>query len=253
MSVYTRKSCFFASIFLVFFVFPFQSCVEDKNVSTELIQESKVNMPVNEGINELIPGDIIVKPNLNFLPGSAFVPNGSGFGHAALVVKGNRHSNIDSLLAGARIVESIAKDVPAAFQVREIAAYIWDRNPSFSNTNFGNKYKGRRYRLRLQLSQSAIDSIIDFALDQKGDLSSWNAAKRFPDHPFSDSLIQLGLRKNWADNATWYCSLLVWQSVFFVTGIDLDPNGGYMVYPNDLIKSRHFDYQQPVDYGRRRF
>ncbi len=252
MLVNTRKSCFFALVFFLF-LFSFQSCKEEKSVSPNLTQENKVKTTVYEGITELLPGDIIVKPNLNFLPGSAFVPNGSGFGHAALVIKGNSHNNIDSLLAGARIVESIAKDVPVAFQVREISAFIWDRNPSFSNTNFGNKYKGRRYRLRLQLSQSAIDSIIDFALDQKGDLSSWNAAKRFPDHPFSDSLIQLGVRKNWADNASWYCSLLVWQSVFFVTGIDLDPNGGYMVYPNDLIKSRYFDYQQSGDYGRQRF
>ncbi|MDP2236128.1 MAG: hypothetical protein Q8J88_06825 [Bacteroidales bacterium] len=252
MPVNTRKSYFFALVFLLFLIF-FQSCKEEKSVSPNLTQENKVNTTVYEGITDLLPGDIIVKPNLNFLPGSAFVPNGSGFGHAALVIKGNSHNNIDSLLAGARIVESIAKDVPVAFQVREISAFIWDRNPSFSNTNFGNKYKGRRYRLRLQLSQSAIDSIIDFALAQKGDLSSWNAAKRFPDHLFSDSLVQLGVRKNWADNATWYCSLLVWQSVFFVTGIDLDPNGGYMVYPNDLIKSRYFDYEQSGDYGRQRF
>ncbi len=198
---------------------------------------------------ELKPGDILVRPNLNLLPGSAFVPNGSGFGHAALVVKGYAHQNIDSLLAGVQIIESIAKDVPRGFQIRQISGYSRHRLTILNNVNFGSKYSGNRYRLRLELSEAQIDSIIAFAMKQRNDLSSWNASKRFPDSNF----VPDSLYANWADNNTWYCSLLVWQAIYYVTKIDLDPNGGYMVYPNDLISSPYFDAQPAAETGRLRF
>jgi hypothetical protein len=252
MLVNTRKSCFFALVFFLF-LFSFQSCKEEKSVSPNLTHENKVKTTVYEGITELLPGDIIVKPNTNFLPGTAFVSGGTDFGHAVIVVKGYKHNNIDSLLAGATIIEAIAKDVPPAFQVREIAAFKQSNIEAFNNVNFGRKYTGKRYRLRLPLPQSAIDSIVSFALDQKGDLYSWTATKRFPDNPITDSLLNSGIRKNWGDNSVWYCSLLVWQSVYFVTGIDLDPNSGYRVYPNDLIKSEYFDYLHAGQQGRVRF
>ncbi|MFH1120950.1 MAG: hypothetical protein V1775_14125 [Bacteroidota bacterium] len=196
---------------------------------------------------ELKKGDIIVRPNMNLLPGTAFVANGKNFGHAALVVKGYKHTNPDSLLAGTIIVESIAKDVPAAFQVREIKAMVTNRILSFDNHNFDKRYKSHRYRLRLPLSEGQIDSIVDFALGQKGRLSSWNASKYFPLE--NNENLSTG---NLLKNETWYCSLLVWQSYLNVTGIDLDPNGGYMVYPNDLISSRLFD-SLPDGQGRIRF
>lgn len=215
---------------------------EDNIVSNEVI-----------GINELRPGDILVRPNLNFLPGSAFIPNGSGFGHAAIVTTYYRHENMDSLLANVQIIESIAKDVPKEFQIREVKAFNRSKILSFNNVNFDNRYAGNRYRLRLDLPSHLIDSVIFFARQQKGDRSSWNAAKRFPGHPLADSLVAIGKRNDWADNNTWYCSLLVWQSFLKHTGIDLDPNGGYMVYPNDLIASPVFDRQDTSFAGRARF
>jgi hypothetical protein len=205
------------------------------------------------GINELRPGDILVRPNLNFFPGSAFVPNGSGFGHAAIVTTYYQHDNMDSLLANVQIIESIAKDVPKAFQIREVKALNHSKIPSFNNVNFDKRYSGSRYRLRLDLPAHLIDRVILFARQQKGDRSAWNAAKRFPGHPFADSLVAIGERNDWADNNTWYCSLLVWQSFLKHTGIDLDPNGGYMVYPNDLIASPVFDRQDTLFTGRARF
>jgi uncharacterized protein YycO len=38
----------------------------------------------------------------------------------------------------------------------------------------------------------------------------------------------------------WYCSHLIWQAFYSVLNIDLDPNGGVIVYPNDLIVSPYF-------------
>ncbi len=200
------------------------------------------------GINELKKGDIIVKPNSNILPGSSFVTNGKGFGHAALVISDFQHENIDSLLAGVEIIESIAKDVPVEFQVRRIKGLVINKSDAFNNTNFDKHFQGNLYRLRLELTEQQIDSIIAFALDQRNNRSAWNASKSFPDEEnYPDKI-----RKNWADNNTWYCSLLVWQSIYYVTRNDTDPNGAYMVYPNDLINSKLFD-NSSLHRGRVRF
>lgn len=221
---------------------------------------SEAPIPESENINqastlifkpgdtiELKKGDILVRPNLNILPGTSPVNGGKNYGHAAIVVKGFRHWHPDSLLARTIIIESIAKDVPAGFQVREIKALVSNRMESFDNHNFDNRYRGHRYRLRLPLSESAIDSIIHFAQAQKGKLSSWNASKFIPKDPKLNNS-----PSNLMENETWYCSLLVWQSIFNVTGLDIDHSGGYMAYPNDLINSRHFD-SLPDSEGRLRF
>lgn len=196
---------------------------------------------------ELKRGDILVRPNINLLPGTAFVANGKNYGHASLVVKGYKHTNPDSLLAGTVIIESIAKDVPAAFQVREVPALVTHPVLSFDNHNFDRRYQSNRYRLRLPLSEGQIDSIVSFALSQKGKLSSWNASKYF--HSGDNENASAG---NLLKNETWYCSLLVWQACYNITGLDLDPNKGYMVYPNDLISSGYFD-SLPGGEGRVRF
>lgn len=196
---------------------------------------------------ELKRGDILVRPNLNFLPGTSAVGGGKNFGHAAIVVKGFKHWHPDSLLAGTIIIESIAKDVPAEFQVREIKGLVSNRMESFDNHNFDSRYQGHRYRLRLPLSEKETDGIIDFARSQKGKLSSWNASKYFPLKADNDNATSALL-----ENETWYCSLLVWQSVLNATGLDIDHSGGYMAYPNDLINSRYFD-NLPDGEGRLRF
>jgi hypothetical protein len=205
-----------------------------------------------EGINELLPGDIIVRPNTNLFPGTARVPSGFMFGHAAIVVRGFRSDNIDTLLANSIIIESMARDVQPGFQVREISALAHHGRDAFNNTNFSSKFTGNRYRLRLKWTEDELERLLAFLREQKGDLSTWNAAKRFPDTEFTNSLVQSGYRKSWADNSHWYCSLLVWQAVYYIKGIDLDPNGGYMVYPNDLITSPEFD-NKPDHIGRARF
>lgn len=205
-----------------------------------------------EGIKELKRGDILVRPNLNIFPGTSFVSMGWGFGHAALVIEDYQHDNIDSLLAGTQTIESIAKNVSTNFQIREISGLVRNQFDAFNNDNFDDRFIGNRYRLRLPMRESQIDSIIIFAKAQKGDHSAWNATKSFSGNAFNDSLVAIGERENWADNDSWYCSQLVWQSLFYITGKDTDINGGYMVYPNDLINSGLFD--NTTDHqGRARF
>ncbi|NLN95337.1 MAG: hypothetical protein GX128_04115 [Bacteroidales bacterium] len=240
-----------AYFLLIIAIFTF--CNEKHPELFDLSDKKSVIDNCAEGVNELRPGDILVRPNLNFLPGSAIVPGGSGFGHAAIVISYYNHDNPDSLLANTTIIESIAKDVPVAYQIREIKALANSRVLAFRNQNFDNRYSGNRYRLRLNLPQSTIDSIIEFTRSQKGKASAWNAAKRFEGHLYANELVNNGLRKDWSDNTHWYCSLLVWQAVLKYTGIDLDPNGRYMVYPNDLIASPVFDSIGGDFIGRARF
>lgn len=38
-----------------------------------------------------------------------------------------------------------------------------------------------------------------------------------------------------SDQSKWYCSKLVWASYRFIAGLDLDADGGYWVWPIDLI------------------
>lgn len=189
-----------------------------------------------EGITELRPGDILVRSNLNLLPGSSVVEGGLGFGHAAMVSLGGSHRHPDSLLKRVMVLESHAGDVPGNLQVREIQGLVSHVNPSRNNTAFAGEYRGRRYRLRLDLLPEEVDQILQYVRAQMGTSSSWMASK-----PADGEAV-----------THWYCSLLVWKAVLEATGIDLDANQGYYVYPNDLINSPYFDNRPGVK-GRTRF
>lgn len=235
-------------ILIIIFIIGIFSCSQKQTNNEPLASDPDSSNWCVEGVNEFRRGDIIVKPNVDFMPGTASVPNGWNFGHAVIVTKGFKHDNIDTLLSHITIVESNASDVAQPYQVREIAGLVRNKNLALNCTSFASKYAGNRFRLRLNLPKSQLDSIINFALDQKGDLSCWNATKSFPGNqtnvpPYA---------KNWADNTSWYCSLLVWQSVFYVTGIDLDVNGGFQVYPNDIITNPIFNNTENFT-GRARF
>lgn len=206
----------------------------------------------HEGISVLRKGDIIVKPNLNILPGTSFVEGGWGYGHAAIVTVGAENMPPDSLLAACMIFESHSRPVHRIHQLREVPGFVISDNPAIHNNTFASRFAGNRFRLRLNISESQVDSIIAFVRSQKGNYSSWNAMKRFPESPEVEVLVSEGKRANWADNTHWYCSHLIWQSVFYVTGIDLDPNGGFFVYPSDLIASPWFDNTRDFE-GRARF
>ena len=207
---------------------------------------------VHEGITELRRGDILIRANSNFLPGSAPVEDGWDHGHAAIVTKGSFGLVADSLLAKSFIFESNSRDFPREYQLRETRGYDVNSNPFLRNESFSPRYEGARYRLRLNLPEEQIESIIEFIIGQRGSYSSWNAMKRYPGNPEIEQMVQEGLRENWADNTHWYCSLIIWQAVLYVTGIDLDPTGGYYVYPNDLVASKHFDNTESHR-GRARF
>ncbi len=205
-----------------------------------------------EGITELRRGDIIVRANSNIFPGTTFVEGGWNYGHAAIITHAASGHHPDSILSKARMFESHARNLPRMHQLREVKALDLNKNPLLFTDSFSAKYTGTRYRLRLNIPESQLEEIITFVESQKGSYSSWNASKSFPDTPAVLHMLQQGQRDHWADNTHWYCSLLVWQAVLYVTGIDLDPNGGYYVYPNDLIASPWFN-NTGIHKGRTRF
>lgn len=176
---------------------------------------------------ELKRGDILVRPNNNWLPGTEFVLKGNNFGHAVIVLKGASGTNIEEVLAKTEIFESNSRDVPDSFQLRKVAAFVPGTDLRYSNDSFADKYSGKRYRLRPQLTVAQIDSVLNYISAQDDDVSSWRARKN------TSNVI--------VDKHYWYCSLLIYQAFKDVLNIDLDTNGGMVVFPNDLIAHPLFD------------
>jgi len=210
------------------------------------------------GINELLPGDIIVRANNNWLPGSAFVPGGYSFGHAAIVIRGARHPDPDTLLASVLVMESNSRDVAPEQQVRIVPGYYVDPDPDLSNLSFGPKYAGIRYRLRMPLTPVERDSLIAFLLRQDPCNSSWRAIKDegrgMKDEGRGSRDEGRGTkdegRGSSSEQRNWYCTLIIRGAFLHVKGIDLDANRGWVVYPNDVIASPWFD-NRPGEAKRR--
>jgi hypothetical protein len=209
--------------------------IQEHKVSTNDTDEIQLFNDTLVKLTELESCDILVKPNINWLPGTAMVSGGSGFGHAVLVIDGGKDTNTINLLQKINIFESQARMVPNDYELRMVNGYKEGNDFRFANTNFGNQNEGFRYRLRFHLSQDEKDSILKFVFDQDPDLSSWRSLKRLKIN--NDSLnSSVNMDKN-----IWYCSLLIWEAFYKVLGVDLDVNGGLMVFPNDLIASPYFD------------
>lgn len=197
-----------------------------------------------EKITDLRPGDILVKVNHNWLPGSAQVYGGKGFGHTALVIQGAQDNDLLELLRRTVIFESNSRDIPGEYQVRKAPAYLPGDDLRFANITFGPQNLGYCYRLRPDLSPEQVKQLIDYVTARDQGISCWRAQKRFTENSGKAFSPQSGY---------WYCSLLIWQAFYTLFGIDLDPNGGVMVYPNDLISSKYFENTGPANMKRVRF
>ena len=195
-------------------------------------------------ITELRPGDILVKANHNWLPGTAQVFGGKGFGHAALVIKGAKDTNLLQLLRKTVIFESHSREVAPEFQIRQAPAYLPGSDFRYASITFGPRNFGYCFLLRPSLSPEETKQLIAFVTGMDGGTSSWRAQKRFDTQPKKPATGQEG---------NWYCSLLIWQAFYTLFDIDLDPNARIMVYPNDLITSPYFDNKPGREAARIRF
>jgi len=194
------------------------------------------SLPVQH-LSDLKPCDILVKPNINFIPGTTFVDGGYLFGHAAIVIQGASDTNEIALLSKAILFESNARDVPGEYQLRKVAAYVPGDDNRFANNSFEPERFGNLYRLRMDLTDAQRDSIIAWLLEQDEDLSHYRSSKRFT--PNADSLREPQAKGG--KQEYWYCSLLIWQAFYDVLGIDIDANKGFYVHPNDLVNSPYFN------------
>jgi hypothetical protein len=202
---------------------------------------------VKDDIGKIVdfrPGDILVKANHNWLPGTAQVYGGKGFGHAALVIEGAQDTDILRLLKKTMVFESHSHDVPPEFQLRKAPAHLPEDDFQSANITFGPQNLGFCYRLRPDLSEIQIRKLIAFVTARDSGTSCWRAQKRYSENQANQTL---------SSGGSWYCSLLIWQAYYTLFGVDLDPNGGVMVYPNDFIAGKYFDNTENQPHKRVRF
>lgn len=219
--------------------------VFDEN--NQVIEEFQLPRDTFIKLTELEAGDILIKPNMNWFPGTAMVNGGKGFGHVVLVIEGGKDTNTIKLLEKVKVFESQAREVPPEYEVRLVNGYVEGSDFRLANTTFGLQNKGFRYRLRYPMTPSQRDSVLRFVLSQDADKSCWRAQKELP------QIRNDGQPPVFQDKKIWYCSLLIWQAFYEVLGVDLDLNGGIMVYPNDLIASPYFENNSDNPQKRVRF
>lgn len=197
----------------------------DKERNEEIVRPFIIEDSVGV-LTDLKRGDVLVKPNHNWLPGTVWVEGGNGFGHAAIVLEGATGSSTLEVLSSAIIFESHARDVPAEFQLRSVKAYQPGTDFRTDNITFAPVRFGKMYRLRFNLTHGEIESLMAYILKQDKGVSSWRSLKS----GFQDT------NDGTFDHRThWYCSHLIREAFLQTIGIDLDSNGGLIVYPNDLI------------------
>lgn len=175
---------------------------------------------------DLKEGDILIRPNWSWLPGSSPVAGGRKYGHVALVTQGATGQSISEALENAVVVEALFFDQATKKfqfkkenQVRQGKAIV----------SFGNKFSGIRYRLRISLTKEQKRTIAGFASSQlDGGYNIFSVKKK-------------QAKNEELKNLDWHCATLVWQAYFLATGLDIDANGGLFIYPSDIIASPVFD------------
>ena len=178
-------------------------------------------------------GDILVRPNWRGMPGSLSIRNGRKYGHVAIVTEDATGKTIQEALSKAYIIEALFFDQGTRKfqfykkdQIRERKAII----------SFGNRFKGIRYRLRMNLTDEQTEKMIRFLRNQlDGGYSIISGKKKF----------ELASEREYAlkniKNSDWHCATIIWEAFYLATDIDIDANGGMFIYPADIIASKYFD------------
>lgn len=183
-------------------------------------------IPTENQYFELLEGDILVRPNWSWLPGSSPVEGGRKYGHVAIVTKSASGSTITEALEKALVAEALFFDQATKEfqfkkenQIREGKAIV----------SFGKKFTGIRYRLRMPLTEKQKQQISSFSRAQlKGGYNILSVKRK-------------NQKNEKFDNLDWHCATLVWQAYYLATGIDIDANGGLFIYPSDIIAHPVFD------------
>ncbi|MCE1197975.1 MAG: hypothetical protein LWW85_03310 [Marinilabiliales bacterium] len=181
----------------------------------------------------LAAGDILVRPNWGWLPGSADFPGGRKYGHVALVTRGGSGATPEEALSQALVTESLFYDqVSGSFQWKRSHQTV-ERSALGS---FGTKFAGHRIRLRMPLTAEQQSDLVAFVRSQLGGGYNIFSGKEYFESREArrQALLHPALHR-------WHCASLVWEAFYLTTGLDLDANGGWATYPNDLLTSPLFD------------
>jgi hypothetical protein len=190
------------------------------------------DLPENDSVR-LEVGDLLVRPNWPWLPGTCSVENGRKYGHVAIVTQGASGKTIDEALENATVIEALFFDqATRKFQIHK-EDQIREGKASVS---FGKRFKGIRYRLRMNLNEVQKGKMITFLRNQLDGGYNIFSLKRSPDSEDEKAMMLQNLK-----NESWHCATLVWDAYYLITGVDIDANEGYLVYPSDLIASKYFD------------
>ncbi len=177
-------------------------------------------------------GDILVRPNWSWLPGSIPVNGERKLGHVAIVTEDLSGKTPDEVLSKTQVIEALFYDHAARKflfrkeeQIRESKAIV----------AFGNRYKGSRYRLRAKLTNQQTEDLIRFLRNQvDGGYNILSFKKPFASTVENQKNLQ-NLRQD------WHCATLTWEAYHLATGLDIDSNQGWLIYPSDIIASKSFD------------
>lgn len=216
--------------FLGWFYFSSSNNIEVSGLKTEEL--------IDTVMFSLKKGDVLVRPNFDWLPGSYQINAGRMFGHAAIVTEDVSGKSVDEVLAKASIIEAVVFD-------QKTRSFIFDKKEQVRETkaiiSFGSRFKGIRYRLRINLTDQQTEDLLQFLKNQLDGRYSVFTVKKFVD-PNSEKQIT-------RRNSNWHCASIVWQAFYQAKGVDIDENKGFVVYPSDIIASKYFD----LPGGRTRF
>jgi len=180
---------------------------------------------------ELRKGDILIRPNNGWLPGTIAIPEGRKYGHVGVVVEGATGTSVEETLKKALIIEALFFDqktkkflIHPNEQIRVEPAW----------TSFGHKFKGIRYRLRVPLSATQTDSLCSLLKSQLDASYNIISLKK-------KSSAFTGKKNTGMNRDSWHCATLTWSVFYAVANLDIDGNGGILIYPGDIIGSKLFD------------
>lgn len=160
-------------------------------------------------------GDIIFRTKSYILSGGKYYYKSGMPGHLAIAISEGDMTDTDSELGGIEVIESAFYNRYKGNFQSEVAV-----NKAFEN--FGD-IRGKRFLLKMHLNGEQKKKLTELVQKQIG-------------KPY-----RIWASKN--SQASFNCATFARWAILEVAGFDLDSDAGYMVFPNDILKSPRFDKQ----------
>jgi len=170
------------------------------------------NLPPQHNL-KVETGDLFFRSNSYFLAQSRYFYKSGIPGHLAIVLDSGEFLSIDPNLGNCKVIEA---------RLFDHSQKKWVCNVGITQAaeNFG-PCRGRRFLLKTHLSENQKQQLIQFVMAQQGKPFNLLAAKN--------------------DSNRFNCATFVNQAFIKSIGYDLDSDGGWIVFPNDILKNPLFD------------